>query len=68
MSETTDPVVVASLGDDTCYGRCADLLDWFAWECRGLLLPEESHNVLDMLLNRLAVPSVPSCGDDDGDD
>ena len=41
--------------DDECHGRCADLRDWFTWECRGLLHEEEPHNLLDMLLNRLAV-------------
>ncbi len=40
--------------DDTCHGRCAALRDWFAYETRGLMDPDESHNVLDMLLNRLA--------------
>jgi hypothetical protein len=40
--------------DDRCQGRCADLRDWFTWECRGLMDDEESHQVLDMVLNRLA--------------
>jgi hypothetical protein len=44
----------AGLTDDTCYRRCENLHDWFVWECRGLMSPEEAHEVLDMLLNRLA--------------
>jgi hypothetical protein len=40
--------------DDACYGRCEQYRDWFAHECRGVMHPEEAHNVLDMLLNRLA--------------
>ena len=43
--------------DDKCHGRCGPYRDWFAWECRGLMVPEESHNVLDMILNRLATQS-----------
>ncbi len=39
--------------DDRCHHRCTYLLDWFTWECRGLMDEEESHNVLDMVLNRL---------------
>lgn len=47
---------LARFTDDTCYGRCDSpdgLRDWFIWETRGLLLPEEAHAVLDLLLNKL---------------
>lgn len=40
--------------DDQCHGRCSELLPWFTWETRGLMEEGEAHNVLDMLLNRLA--------------
>lgn len=51
------------LTDDTCQGRCADLRDWFTYECRGLMDDGEAHNVLDMLLNRLAADaSMPERG------
>lgn len=40
--------------DDVCHGRCENLRSWFTWECRGLMDDEESHQVLDMVLNRLA--------------
>jgi hypothetical protein len=46
------------LTDDTCHGRCEPLRAWFAWECRGLLHEEESHEVLDMLLNRLVADGL----------
>jgi hypothetical protein len=51
------PVETSKYGehDDNCYGRCVDHRDWFTWGTRGLLTPEEAHEVLDMVLNRLAV-------------
>lgn len=46
--------------DDTCHGRCTpELRDWFVFESRGLLVPEEAHELLDMLLNRLAEAGDP---------
>ena len=42
--------------DDTCYGRCDNpdgLRSWFTHETRGLLHPEEAHEVLDMVLNKI---------------
>jgi hypothetical protein len=44
----------AGITDDECHGRCKDLREWFTWETRGLMVPEEAHQVLDMVLNRLA--------------
>ena len=41
--------------DDSCQGRCSTLLSWFIWETRGLMSAGEAHNVLDMVLNRLAI-------------
>jgi hypothetical protein len=61
--ETTDPdrwiaaqqmAQEAGITDDRCHDRCADLLLWFTWETRGLLDDGEAHEVLDMVLNRLA--------------
>lgn len=40
--------------DDRCHGRCEDLRDWFVWETRGLMASVAAHEVLDMVLNRLA--------------
>lgn len=48
---------VARFTDDACYGRCDNpegMLHWFQHETRGLLGHEEAHEVLDMLLNKLA--------------
>lgn len=49
--------------DDRCHTRCRDLLDWFVWETRGLMSDGEAHNVLDMLLNRLASDTAGSLND-----
>lgn len=48
--------------DDVCYGRCGDLREWFVFETRGLMHEEEAHEVLDMVLNRLAASSSPETG------
>lgn len=48
--------------DDTCYGRCdnpSGILAWFQFETRGLLDPEEAHEVLDMLLNKIRAGNTP---------
>ena len=47
---------LAKFTDDRCYGRCDSpqgLRDWFSYETRGLLTPDEAHEVLDMVLNRI---------------
>jgi hypothetical protein len=63
VADHTDPVRwteaerldrATDITDDQCHGRCRDLLPWFVWETRGLMEDGEAHNVLDMVLNRLA--------------
>jgi hypothetical protein len=47
---------LARFTDDTCYGRCDSpegLLAWFQHETRACMCPEEAHEVLDMVLNKL---------------
>lgn len=60
--DTTYPIEESKYGihDDNCYGRCADHRDWFVWGTRGLLDPDEAHEILDMVLNRLAGSSPES--------
>ena len=57
-SEAIELDRITGVTDDTCHGRCADLRAWFAHETRGLLHEEEAHEVLDMLLNRLAADAA----------